>query len=151
MNQKLIKHIMKFFLIIIPILVLGMLIFTQCKEGQRSDEIVCTQEFVTIGITLKYPDGQPVLLDSCTVFWKSENRFLEQNYHFNEFRRLGFYGIVGDNMRQELKNKQEIMHLTGYLNDEIVHEQDALVGADACHVKYLGTESLSHTIYDIPD
>ena len=146
----------KFFLIILPILVVGMFTFTQCKEGKESDKsdefVLCTDVLVTIGILLKYPDGQPVLLDSSRVFWVSKNRYLEQNLVlWNEARAWGSYSIVHDGMRKELQNKEEIMHFTGYLNNEIVHEQDVLVGADACHVKYLGTESLSHTIYDIPD
>ena len=91
------------------------------------------------------------MLDSCKVFWKSENRFLEQNLSCNESRIYGSYGIVNDNMKNELKNRQEIMHFTGYLNDEIIHQQDVLVGADACHVNYLGTEPLTQTIYGISD
>ena len=136
------------------VLMAGVLIWAQCDGRQESDEpINCTHQFVTIGLKLKYSDGQPVLLDSCKVFWKSKNRILEQNLSCNEFRIYGGfgYGIVNDNMKNELENKQEIMHFTGYLNDEIIHQQDVLVGADACHVNYLGTEPLTQTIYGISD
>ena len=148
MKQKALKFFS--FLIIVPILMAGMLTLTQCdgnKESDGDEPVICTEVFMTIGLTLKYPDGQAVLLDSCKVFWKSENRFLEQDKTFwNEARVYGNYTIVNDMMQEELKNKREIMKFTGYLNDEIIHEQEVLVGADRCHVKYLGTESLNQII-----
>ena len=122
------------------VLATGVPILTQC--GQKDESVICTCEYVTIGLKLEYPDGQPVLLDSCKVFWKSKNRFLEQDMSWN-----GYYSIVDDSMQNELKNRQEVMHFTGYLNGEIVHEQDVPVSADACHVKYLGTEPLTQTIF----
>ena len=50
-------------------------------------------------------------------------------------------------MQKELENKKEIMRFTAFLNGEIVCESDLLVGADQCHVKYLGKEPLTHVIY----
>jgi len=54
-------------------------------------------------------------------------------------------------MQKELESKKEIMHFTGYLNNEIVCERDVLVGADCCHVNYFGTEPLTQVIYGISD
>ena len=150
MKQK-VKYITRFFLIV-PILAVAMCIFTQCSEKQENDceGALCTEELCYIILSLKYPDGQPVILDEYKVFWKSENRFLEHPL-WNESRVYGCYVIVADDMQKELIGKQEIMHFTGYLNGEIVHEQDVLVGADCCHVNYLGAESLIQTIYGISD
>ena len=146
--KQIVKHITRIF-ILIPILAVAIFTFTQCSERQENgcEGVVCTLELRSILLNLKYPDGQPVLLDEYKVFWRSENRFLEQDIS----RGYGTYSIVDDNMRVELMNKQEIMHFTGYLNGEIVHEQDVLVGADCCHVNYLGTESLIQTIYGVSD
>jgi len=42
--------------------------------------------------------------------------------------------------------KKEVMHFTGYMDGKIVCECDVLVGADRCHVNYLGTDSLTQII-----
>ena len=155
------------FLIIVPFLVVAMLTLTQCqKEPENTEspeiprtpeepeepEVFCTSQYEHIGLMLKYPDGQPVLLDSSTVFWESENRFLAQNKtRWNEARVYGNYTIVNDDMQRELKDREEIMHFVGYLNGKIVHERDILVGADVCHVNYLGTEPLTQIIDGVSD
>ena len=138
-----------------------MLILTQCnadsETGQPTQEIdpndiLCTEVFMTVPIKLVFPDGQPVLLDSSKVFWISQNRYLEQNsVSWNEARLWGIYAIVDDRMQKELENRQEMMHFTGYLNSEIICERDVLVGADKCHVIYLGAESLTLIIQKNPD
>jgi hypothetical protein len=120
--------------IIMPILVTltVILTFTEC------DKIICTKEFRVISLTLQYPDGQPVLLDSSKVFWVGKKRYLEQRSWSEEY---GHYLIVDDVMQKELQNKKETMRFTGYLNGEIVCERDVPVSADRCHVKYIGKES----------
>ena len=108
-------------------------------------------EYRSITLSLKYPDGQPVLLDSNKIFWKKENRFLEQYAIWDLATGYGSYVIVDDGMLKELENKKEIMRFTGYLNGEIVCERDVLVGADQCHVDYFGKEPLTQIIYGIPE
>ena len=108
-------------------------------------QVLCTTVYMSVSLKLEYPDGQPVLLDSCKVFWVRENRYLE-NSLWNEARMYGFYSIVDDGMHQELLNKNEVMRFTGYLNDKIVCEREVLVGANCCHVYYLGTEPLNQVI-----
>jgi hypothetical protein len=150
MDSKIKKHaIVKYFFISVPIFMAIMLTSTQC-ENTCDDEIVnCTKEFAFVSLQLKDPDGQPVLLDSTRVFWVSQNRYLEQNsYWWNSARQWGNYIIVDDNMQRELQGRQETMRFTGYLNDEIVYERNILVGADLCHVKYLGTEPLTAVVED---
>ena len=119
-----------------------LLSLTQCNKGG------CTLNFESIAITLKYDDGQPVFLDSCTVFWKNKNRYLSTNsFLWDELNSNGSYLIVDDGMQEELENRKEIMRFTGFLNDKIICEKNVLVGANHCHIKYLGTEPLTHTIY----
>jgi hypothetical protein len=138
----------RFFLIIVPVLMAVMLIITQCNEG--NEEVNCTEEFKLIHLQLEYPDGQSVLLDSSKVFWVNQNRYLEQDTALWNLaaHTWGSYYIVDDGMRKELENEQEVMRFTGYLNGKLVCERDVLVGADCCHVNYLGTESLTIVIYD---
>ena len=126
-----------------------MLVSIQCDE--RNEGWICTCEFVSVSLFLKYPDDQPVFLDSSKVFWKSKNRFLEQNHYWLSSAITGHYVIVDDLMQKELQNRRELMRFTGYLNDEVVYEQDVLVGADRCHVYHLGSEPLTQVIYGIPD
>jgi len=137
----------KFFLVA-TILTAVMLVSVRCENPS----VLCTDKFVSISLRLVHPDGQPVLLDSSKVFWVSQNRYLEEYWlwWYHGWTR-GFYLIVDDGMQRELQNRREIMRFTGYLNGEIVHQQDVLVGANRCHVIHLGTEPLVHVLYDIPD
>jgi hypothetical protein len=154
MNSKVKKRGMrkKFLLFIAPVLLAVTLTFIQCGGETGCEDAMCESIFIGIGVQLEYPDGQPVFLDSSTVFWKSKNIFLDQSAGFgNEPRMRGSYTIVTDLMRKDLEGKQEIMHFTGYLNGEIVLERDVLVGANCCNVEYLGTEPLLHVISGIPD
>ena len=139
--------------IIVPILAVIMLIFAQCENKKSCKKVMCTMEFNSITIGLKYPDGYPVLLDSTTVFWKNENRFIidKGSSFWDMALGAGCYTIVSDGMQKELVHRQEIMHFTGYLNGKIVCERDVLVGADCCHVKHLDTELPNQVIYGIPD
>ena len=119
------------------------------SDGNDCKGLVCDKSFVSVSLNLKYPDGQPVLLDSSKVFWVSQNRYMEK-YSFSriyEANPWGNYLIVSDLMREELRNLKEQMRFTGYLNDEIVCERDVLVGADCCHVVYYGTEPLTVVIF----
>lgn len=133
----------KIFLTIVPISLVIILTFVQCKR-----ETICTEVFMGITLNLQYPDGQPVLLDSCQVLRVSNNQIL---YSWSGISISGHCLIVDDGMRKELEDKEETMRLTAYLDGKIIYERDVLVGADQCHVKYLGEEPLSHTIYGISD
>jgi hypothetical protein len=138
----------RLFLIIVPISIAVMLTLTQCdKEGKGKgcEDVPCEKVFK---LHLKNPEGQPVILDSCKVLWVNENRFLE-HYFPDDVRLMGIYIIVDDGMQKELLNKNEVMHFTGYLNNKIVCERDVLVGADCCHVNYLGEEPLTQVIHDL--
>ena len=128
---------MKRYFIIVPILATVILTLIQCNK-------YCTLDYRSIVLDLKYPDGQPVLLDSGKVLRVSNNQILSS---WSGVSATGSCRIVDDEMRKELENKKEIMRFTGYLNGEIVFERDVLVGADRCHVQYLGKESLTQIIY----
>jgi hypothetical protein len=149
MDLKIKKNTVKkgFLLIIMPILVAVMLTFVQCKKEKKCENVLCTEVYMAISLKLQYPDEQPVLLDSSKVFWVSENRYLEQDpVLWNAGSICGNYLIVNDGMKKELLDKKEVMRFTGYLYGDIVCERDVLVGADCCHVNYLGTEPLTETI-----
>jgi hypothetical protein len=140
--KSFIYYTTKFF-IIVPILVVAMIFFIQCEKQQ-----MCTMINKCIILTLEYPDGQPVLLDSGRVLQVSNNQIISS---WNGVCITGDCLIVDDSMQEELKNKKELMRFTGYLNGEIVCERDVLVGADRCHVKYLGKEPLTQVIYGVSD
>jgi len=143
MNLKTKKTRKEFLLIIMPI----MFALIQCNTAKNCKNALCTDVYMAISLKLQYPDDQPVLLDSSKVFWVSKNYYLEQDsVSWKEGRVWGRYLIVNDGMKKELLNKKEVMHFTGYLNGKIVCERDVLVGADCCHVDYLGTEPLTQTI-----
>ena len=151
MNLKIKKNTTKkgFLLIIVPILVATMFTLVQCKKEEKCENVACTEEYAAISLELQYPDEQPVLLDSSKVFWVSKNCYLEQDpVSWNEWSKRGSYLIVNDGVKEELLDKKEVMHFTGYLYGDIVCERDVLVGADCCHVNYLGTKPLTETIIE---
>ncbi|MDR2233276.1 MAG: hypothetical protein LBE56_09155 [Tannerella sp.] len=116
-------------------------------ENIGDEPIACTEVFVSISIELKYPDGQPVLLDSSKVLWVSENRYEEiDSVSWNGLRLFGHYLLVNDNMREELEGRQESIYFTGYLNGKTVIEKNLLVGADRCHVQHLDDQPLTYII-----
>jgi len=137
---------------ILCLVMVGLFFAVGCKKDNKSErakceDSPCTDVWMTISLKLQYPDDQPVLLDSSKVFWVSKNRYLEQDpVSWNEGRIWGAYLIVNDNMQEELMDKKEIMRFTAYLNGKIVCKRDVLVGADCCHVDYLGTEPLTQII-----
>jgi len=135
MNLKIINVTEKRIFIIMSFLAAVMFITFQCDN-------MCTKQYVIINIILQNRDGQPVILDSCQLLWVSKNQKLVTR----EPIWPGHYVIVDDMMQQELENKRETIHFTGYLNDEIVYETDVLVGADNCHVKYLGKDPIIRVI-----
>ena len=150
----------------VPILAAVILVFSQCDQlkgdednverwedsVEGCEDVLCLEVFMSISLKLKYADGQPVLLDSSKVFWVNKDRYLQQDsVSWNESRVYGNYVIVNDRMKKELKDRQEIMQFTGYLNGEIVCERDVLVGADCCHVICFETEPMTHVIYGISD
>ena len=137
-NEKFGNISAKRFLIILPILVSVTLIFIQCNKN-----VICTTEYASVALNLKYPDGQPVLLDSGKVLRINNNQILSS---WSGVSASGLCLIVDDGMQKELENRKETMRFTGYLNGEIVCERDVLVGADCCHVNYLGTEPLMQVI-----
>lgn len=131
---------------ILLLLVACMLTFTQCSNDDEK-EVMCTAVFESISLKLTYPNGEPVLLDSYTVFWESEDRFLEKDETaWREARPYGSYLIVNDFMQEELEGKEEVMFFKGYLNNELVYERELFVGANRCHVYYCGTEPLVQII-----
>lgn len=120
-----------------------MLTLVQCKK-----ETTCTYDLRSVTLTLQYPDGQAVLLDSGNVLQISTNQIVSS---WSGASASNNYTIVNDNKQEELEGKQETMRFTGFLNGEIVCQRDVLVGADRCHVQYLGKESLVQVIYDVPN
>ena len=108
----------------------------------------CDRSLKNIALTLKFPDEQPVQLDSCQIFWVDKSRFLEKQdtVSWNHSRERGWYVVVDDRMKNELRNKRETMRFTGYLNGKVVHQQDVRVGANLCHVEYLGKEPLVQVV-----
>ena len=133
---------MKKVILIAAILATILLTLTQCNKDK-----ICTADFRSVTLTLKYSDEQPVLLDSLTVFWESENRYIRQeSISWEGVPPNGDYLIVDDGMQKELEGEKETMRFTGFLDDKVIFKKDILVGADQCHVKYLGKESLVQTI-----
>ena len=145
MNDRILKNPFirqKVATIALCVMLASVLFLTKCHKI-----ITCDESLKIIALTLKYPDEQPVQLDSSKILWVGKSRFLEQNiFSWNEYSKRGWYVIVDDGMKNELRNKRETMRFTGYLNGEVVHQQDVRVGANRCHVEYLGKEPLVQVV-----
>ncbi len=120
--------------------------FSSCKDSDKSD-LECTKVYMAIPLRLQYEDKSPVVLDSFIVKWGE--RDITRQYSQEEFeraRKVGSYTIVDDGMQEELQNLSVSVLFTGYIDNKIVHKGEYVVGADECHVVYLGNKPLDITI-----
>ncbi len=109
----------------------------------------CTEQFECIPLTIKNSKGDPISLDRYKVTWKGEDITPVKDFTSIDFQlaqKSGVYAIVNDNMRPDLHGKVANVKFEGYLNNTKIVDHYFLVGADRCHVTYLGEEPLELTV-----
>ena len=107
-------------------------------EQQDCSEAICTHNFVTITVSVKDEAGDAVVLDSFEVLDTATGENLAKDISAEEYHNdQGIYPLISDAHRIQYQNKTTTLTFKGYINDELVVNQEFEVGADCCHVSLI--------------
>mgnify|MGYP005997399751 CR=1 FL=1 len=107
-------------------------------EQQDCSEAICTHNFVTITVSVKDEAGDAVVLDSFEVIDTATGENLAKDISTEEYHNdQGIYPLISDAHRIQYQNKTTTLTFKGYINDELVVNQEFEVGADCCHVSLI--------------
>ena len=104
---------------------------TSPNDQDCPTELFCTEEFRTITfspMTIGF-----IILDS----YYSQNLDNGKTYNFGHTGILPqdeFYVIITDGQMEEIEKEGTTIRFFGLINNQIVIEQDFLIGHDCCHV-----------------
>jgi hypothetical protein len=99
------------------------------------ENVACTYQFVTIVVSLKDQNENPVALDSFEVINVENENDITISLSSSDFelaQQLGQYPLVNDvsiNINQERQ-----IQFKGFINDQEVISSSYTVGKDCCHI-----------------
>lgn len=133
------KFVFSSILLVKYIFLLMLLSFiTNCHCNCDSDcvGIACTEEFVTIIVTITDQDTSPFILNDYKVINLDNNTDItnDLNDFYQSFIGEGVYPIFDDRYQQEYQNQEVELQFIGYIDEQEVINEFYLVGADCCHV-----------------
>ncbi len=118
-------------------LIVMMFIIQGCVEDSQplecSNDIGCTEVFVTFTYAPTDNQGNAIILDS----YYSQNLDNGQTYSFVEEDvqlNQGLYTVITDAQMDQLASSGTGIRFIGLKNDEIVLQQDFVIGHDCCHI-----------------
>jgi len=100
-------------------------------------ELACTENFVTLIVSIKDASGASVALDRFVVLDEdsSENITLAlSNNGLEVARQNGEYPLYDDSFVSENQNTERTLVFSGFINDEKVVEAVFIIATDCCHV-----------------
>jgi hypothetical protein len=106
-------------------------------------DVICTQMFAVVSVTLKYPDNRPVLLDSYQIIQPSTGADKTPAISAQEkemYRNMGVYPITTDAYQKELVNQKQEVTFIGIKEGKEIISRKFTLGADCCHVKLIAGE-----------
>ena len=123
------------------IIVLFFLLFLQsCSEKDRECDIICTEEYRTIIVSVQDGEGEPVALDDFKVVDVKNDRDLTIQPTadvLHQMKERGTYLLFSDRYVQEYAQQELEINFTGFIDGEEVLNEDYVVGADCCHVYHV--------------
>jgi len=113
-----------------------LLLSCDCNCESECEDVLCTEQFVTIVVTITDQDQNPFILDDYTVIDIDNNIDLTNDLkdYYQSFPDDGTYPIFDDNFQQDYQNQEIEIQFIGYLNSQEVVNEYYSVGADCCHV-----------------
>ncbi|WP_339625839.1 hypothetical protein [uncultured Maribacter sp.] len=102
--------------------------------------VACTQNFVTLTVSVKDASGAAIVLDSYEVINVDSGKNLTDDFNDEEnqyFKEQGLYPILSDAHRVEYQNSTATLTFKGYISNEEVINEEFVVGADCCHVSLI--------------
>lgn len=113
----------------------------QGDYNEICSDVVCTEEFVTLTITVTDSYGDPVALDDITV-----TRLVgEGEVIFDEVPDTGddgTYPIYDDRFVEESFSKAVEVNFKGYIDGNEVADENFTFTADCCHVSMLSDDTV---------
>lgn len=111
------------------------LVLTLVQSCKREDESFCTEEFVTVGVTVT---GK-TLTNFYTIRKSTKDTITLSPLDNNS----NYYPILDDNYTSKLKDKREYFYFIGEINNEQVINETYLISANDCHIfKVSGKETI---------
>ena len=96
------------------------------------DNIICTEEFVTISLEITNQKGEPIVLDDFYTFYDSRKKF---EYELNDIQLgKGIYPVLTDNEMDEVEREGTTLIFVGEKGGRNIVEHQMVIGHDCCHV-----------------
>ena len=114
---------------------------TECDiEG-----VICTDLFTTHYVSVKDPEGTPISLDSIAVqVTASSETLFSENPVLNDD---GLFKLISDSEFDKITKEGTDVVFIGYIEGEIILQENFRVGHDCCHVVYiLGAQDIIATL-----
>lgn len=99
--------------------------------------VACTNEFVTLAVTVTDKDGVLIPLDRFEVI---DSKTLEDitpelsSEEFQTARQNGQYPIYSDFFLSGNQNTKRPLTFRGFINEEVLAESDYVIDTNCCHV-----------------
>ena len=125
--------------------------FTQCSNdnqtgsGKDCTSVICTQNFVTLFITVEDNSGVKIPLDSFEVTETATGAVLTPEYtvqEFQMFREQGSYPLYDDSFKSEHQNMERLITFKGFIDAMNVVSGNYVVAADCCHVSLISGDEV---------
>ncbi len=119
------------------------LIIAGCNEnddattGINCNEVACTEEFVTLLVSIKDNSGVVISLDRFEVINKDTQQDVTiplSDSGFKFARDNGQYPLYNDTYVSENQNTQTSIIFRGFIENNIVAEAEYVINIDCCHI-----------------
>ncbi len=125
-----------YLLCLITLLSCGKKVVSDTSTMEEKEDIICTEEFVSININLNSATKQPFILDTFNIILVKDNKDITNKIE-QQSTNEGIYTIMNDSFKKELFNDKTELVFTGYSRNIKVVEEKYIIGADHCHVYYV--------------
>tara|TARA_B110000037_G_C17122622_1_gene506527 strand:+ start:4307 stop:4699 length:393 start_codon:yes stop_codon:yes gene_type:complete len=119
------------------LLILLSLIFVNACTPVDTDHCgnsACTEEFISISITITNQENEAYVLDSFrTIVKRTQETFTNEDSLSDD----GTYSILNDSQKDKTSFEGEIFIFKGMKNGEIVVSEEFVIKKDCCHISYV--------------
>ena len=114
-----------------------------CKDGRQEPMLICTEQYVTISVTVSNSQESPVALDSFKVSRLADQADVTIKVSPADYaimQKQGTYPIASDGFKPLLQDKKIELHFTGMIGGKVVVNEKYIVGSDGCHIVLVSGE-----------
>ncbi|SKB36149.1 hypothetical protein SAMN05660226_00895 [Parapedobacter luteus] len=137
--------------IVVSCLLLATAVLLSCsvreEAGAKADTscegVMCTEQFVTLSVTVVDSKSAPIALDRIKVTRLSDGRELTagDNSEWETARQQGMYRLADDGDEDAVPRFEETkLRFEGFINGNLVATGDYVVTYDCCHISLVSGE-----------